>query len=80
VNILVGCVGTSEGTAEQAIQDYDEAIRLNPQDADAYYNRTLAHTFLDMDVEAEQDFNRAVKLGVPPDILKRDIEILQSQR
>jgi hypothetical protein len=34
-NILAGCRGPSEDTAEQAIRDYDEAIRLNPQDADA---------------------------------------------
>jgi len=46
----------------------------------AYANRTVAHTVLGMDAEAEQDFNRAVELGFPPDILKRKIEGLKRQR
>ena len=33
----------SLGQYERAIKDYDEAIRLNPQDANAYYNRSVAY-------------------------------------
>ena len=31
---------------EEAIKDYDEAIALNPKDADAYYNRGNAKSKL----------------------------------
>ena len=55
---LVGCGGLSEaeerynagvelqeqGSLEEAISEYDEAIRLDPQLADAYNNRGLATT------------------------------------
>ena len=85
--ILAGYGGSAKGTAEwhldqgnnfakqgrlqEAIAEYDEAIRLDPQDALAYANRTRAHTLMSMDAEAEQDFNRAVELGFDPDALRQ---------
>ena len=47
-----------------AIDDYDEAIRLDPQFASAYYNRGLAYYRLGP-FHAEryiQDYNEAVRL------------------
>jgi len=64
---------------ERAIEDFSEAIRLNPQDGLAYANRAKAYTLLDMDTEAEQDASRAIELGVPPDVLQRQIEELKKQ-
>ena len=32
-----------KGEYDRAIEDYNEAIRLNPKDADAYYNRGYAY-------------------------------------
>ena len=68
------------GQHQRAIQDFNEAISLDPENAQSYAVRALAYTSLNMDTEAEQDFDSAVKLGLDPDILKRDIEILKSQR
>ena len=49
-----------------AIQEYDEAIRLERQDADAYYKRGLAHEALGKTIEAERDFAKAKELGYTP--------------
>ena len=50
-----------EGLYERAIQEYDEAIRLERQEADAYYKRGLAHEALGKAKEAIRDFERAVQ-------------------
>jgi Tfp pilus assembly protein PilF len=41
----------------------DEAIRLNPQYADAYYGRGMVYKKLGKTKEAELDFQKAKKLG-----------------
>ena len=51
---------------EQAIQDYDEGIRLNLQDAKAYYSRGLAYERIGKTIEAERDFAKAKELGYDP--------------
>ena len=51
---------------EQAVQSYDEIIDLNPQDADAYYNRGIAYQGLGEDERAERDFQKAKELGYTP--------------
>ena len=56
----------SLGQYERAIQDFDEAIRLNPQDANAYYNRGLAYGDLGKRVESERDIRKAKELRYPP--------------
>ena len=50
-----------EGQYEMAIQEYDEAIRLERDDADAYYKRGLAHEALGNTKEAERDFESAIQ-------------------
>ena len=46
-----------------AIDDYDEAIRLDPQFASAYYNRGLAYQRLGQSERAIKDFNEAIRLN-----------------
>ena len=65
---------------ERAIQDCDEAIRLNPNLAIAYANRASDYTLLSRDDEAQQDVDRAVGLGFDRDTLARTIKELKSQR
>jgi tetratricopeptide (TPR) repeat protein len=50
-----------EGQYEMAIQEYDEAIRLERDDADAYYKRGLAHEALGKTKEARRDFESAIQ-------------------
>ena len=47
---------------EEAIAEYDEAIRLNPQNADAYSNRGFAYFKLDQFEQAIQDYGEAIRL------------------
>ena len=54
------------GQYEQAIRDFDEVIRLDPQDAAVYYNRGLAYGRIGNSIEAERDFAQAKELGYEP--------------
>ena len=48
---------------ERAIGDFDEAIRLNPQDAEAYYNRGLTYSYLDQYERIIEDYDQAIRLN-----------------
>ena len=50
-----------EGLYERAIQEYDEAIRLERDHARAYYHRGLAYEALGKTIEAERDFEKAIQ-------------------
>ena len=54
------------GQYQRAIQDYDEAIRLDPQNAIAYYNRGFTYNNLGQSKEAERDIAKAKELGYEP--------------
>lgn len=62
------------GQFQWAIEDYDQAIRLDPQFPLAYANRALAYTVIDRDLEAQRNADRAAELGFDPALLKRMIE------
>ncbi len=51
------------GQYERAIQDFDEAIRLNPEFATAYYNRGLAYADLGQYERAIQDWDEAIRFN-----------------
>jgi tetratricopeptide (TPR) repeat protein len=53
------------GEYQGAIQDFDEAIRLPPPNADPYFNRGLAYDKLGNSTSAEQDLAKAKELGFP---------------
>ena len=44
---------------QQAIQEYDKAIQIDPDDALYYNNRGLAYRHLGQDQRASQDFDKA---------------------
>lgn len=50
------------GRPEDAIVDYNEVIRLTPEDGDAYYNRGLAKARLQRFAEALEDYDISLKL------------------
>lgn len=47
---------------EEAIAEYDEAIRLDPQNADVYSNRGFAYFKLDQFEQAILDYGEAIRL------------------
>jgi tetratricopeptide (TPR) repeat protein len=50
------------GEYDKAIADYTEAIRLNPNDAHAFYNRGLARAKKNELNEAIEDYTKAIRL------------------
>ena len=55
-----------EGQYDMAIEEYDEAIRLERYHAEAYYKRGLAYEAIGKTIEAERDFAEAKELGYTP--------------
>ena len=51
-----------QGRLTEAIQDYDEAIRLDPQFTHAYNNRGIAYDDLGQFQRAIQDFDEAIRI------------------
>ena len=51
------------GNFQEAIKDHSAAITLNPDNAEAYYNRGVAKSKLRNAREAEQDFQTALRLA-----------------
>jgi protein O-mannosyl-transferase len=49
------------GQNQKAIEDYNEAIRLNPYD-DAYHNRGTAYAKISLYQKAIEDYNEAIRL------------------
>jgi Flp pilus assembly protein TadD len=52
-----------KGDIDKAIADLDEAIRLDPDDANTYQYRGLAYEKKGEKAKAEADFAQAKKLG-----------------
>ncbi len=50
------------GDYPQAMKDFDEAIRIKPEYAEAYYNRGLAHKALGNAGQAIADYSRAIRI------------------
>lgn len=51
-----------EGEYQLAIEQFNQAAQLDPNNADLYANRGLAHHWLDAPGEANADYSRAIEL------------------
>ena len=51
------------GDKQGAISDYNEAIRINPNDSDAYYNRGIVKEVLGDKQGAIADYNEAIRIN-----------------
>jgi tetratricopeptide (TPR) repeat protein len=75
--------GNSYGNLDQlerAIEDYNEAIRLDPRFSLVYSNRALAYTYLGRDEEARADVDRGTELGLDPSPLIAKLEEVKNNR
>ena len=52
-----------QGKYEEAIADYNEAIRINPESAEAYYNRGTTKDMLGRHEEAIEDYKEASRVN-----------------
>ncbi len=68
------------GENQRAIEDLNEAVRLDPQLAFAFANRALAYTYLGRDLEAQRDTKRGIELGLDRGILESAIQKAQRNR
>ena len=59
------------GQDQRAIQDYDQAIQLDPQNTPAYYNRGLAYQSLGEDEKAISDFRKVLEIHHDPDAIEK---------
>ncbi|MFQ6024863.1 MAG: tetratricopeptide repeat protein [Acidiferrobacterales bacterium] len=57
-----GLAYSKKNLCEQAMEDLNEAIRLNPKFARAYYHRGYVLRRTDQDDQAIEDYNRAIRL------------------
>ena len=64
--IIRGDSYAEEGQYDMAIQGFDEALRLNPQNAGAYHNRGVAYGRIGKSIEEERDFAKATEIGYGP--------------
>ena len=62
--VAFGIEAYNEGEYKQAIQNYDEAIRLSPQDANTYSSRGMAYWHLGQYERAIQDYDEAIELNL----------------
>lgn len=62
------------GQYQPALNDYSEAIRFSPGDAEAYAARAFCYALLGRNGESQQDVERAAKLGFARTFLERAIE------
>lgn len=58
-----GVAFANQGDIDRAISDFNEAIRLSPQDAVSYYNRGNAYRDQDDPARAIADYSEAIRLN-----------------
>jgi lipoprotein NlpI len=62
VLLIRGVAYRNKGNYEQAIQDFDKAIRLKPDIAEAFNNRGVAYDYKGDYERAIQDYNQVIRL------------------
>ena len=68
------------GQLQQAIDDFNESIRLNPKDANTYAGRAIAHILLGEAESAQRDVDGAIAAGYDASLLNAMIEEVNKKR
>ena len=50
------------GVYQEAIKDYEQALKINPNEAKAFYNRAIVYSRLEEMKKAIDDYQNAAKL------------------
>ena len=61
--LLSGNRHFQQGKYDEALEDYNEVIRINPQDGEAYNNRGTTKDMLGRHEEALEDYNEAIRIN-----------------
>jgi Flp pilus assembly protein TadD len=56
---------------DRAIEDLNAVLEQDPSNAEAYFQRGMAHLSLNRQENADADMGRAVKLGLDPRSVRR---------
>lgn len=59
---LRGIAYVNHGKYQEAIADFNEVLRRNPNDAGTFVNRGNAHRFLGQDQQAIEDYTQAIRI------------------
>jgi len=68
-----GIIRYLKGQFDEAIADYDEALRLRPQHAESYFNRASAYRYKGQNKQAIADYEKALDLNPNLEIVKRKL-------
>ncbi len=60
--LTTGIQKAINGDYKNAIQDYDQALKLAPSNSEVYYNRGVAYFSIGLSKNAIQDFSQAIAL------------------
>lgn len=80
IQFNLGTAYLSMGMFEQALVNLNRTIEMNPDDSDAFGNRAVARTALGQDKLAQQDIDRAIQLGAPPDGIHAVVQYVKQRR
>lgn len=60
-----------QGSLQDAIAEYDEAIRVNPEFAESYYNHGFAYQLQGKKAQAIADFEKYITVVDNPELVQR---------
>lgn len=78
VYVARGNIYRTMGDYLHAIQDYSQALEINPDHAPAYYNRGLAYTLLEEMQNAVSDYQKAASIYCEQEDWKNYQEVLNN--
>ncbi len=67
------------GHYQLAVNDYSEAVRVYPRDAEVYAARAFCYALLGRDEDAQQDVEHAANLGFARTFLEEAIKEVKRQ-